>query len=43
MNGFFCICDEEWCWCANEVPTLDTPCRDCADGKHVMTPKTPPN
>lgn len=32
---FFCICELEWCWCGNFVPTLDTPCDDCAAGNHV--------
>ena len=33
---FFCVCDEEWCWCMNRVATLDTGCADCDEGKHVM-------
>ena len=35
---FFCICDEEWCWCTNKVPTLDTACEECEDGHHKMEP-----
>jgi hypothetical protein len=36
--AYFCICDEEWCWCMHLVATLDTPCADCVAGKHVMEP-----
>lgn len=40
---FLCICDEEWCWCMKRVPTLDTPCAECAEGRHVMAPPTNDN
>ena len=37
---FFCICEEEWCWCTNTVPTNDTPCDACSEGVHIMEPPT---
>jgi len=40
---YFCICDEEMCWCANRVVSLDMACRDCKNGDHVMTAPTPSN
>lgn len=39
---FFCICDEEWCWCSNRVATPEEACPDCRGGKHVMDPVTVP-
>ena len=35
---YFCICDEEWCWCSNRVATPEEACPDCRGGKHVMDP-----
>ena len=35
-DGFFCICDEEMCYCITTVPVFDTPCDECRAGKHVM-------
>ena len=35
---FFCICDQEWCWCTNLVDELDKPCDECAKGTHVPSP-----
>ena len=33
---FFCICDEEWCYCTNEVATEEEACPSCANGAHVF-------
>ena len=35
---FFCICDEEMCWCTNMVAHPDEACAKCKNGEHVMEP-----
>jgi hypothetical protein len=37
---FLCVCEREWCWCTNRVPTLDTPCFMCLEGSHQEHPDT---
>ena len=44
--ALFCVCDEEHCWCLNEVVVLltsdpfppDVACAECAEGHHVLSP-----
>ena len=36
---FFCICDEEMCFCTHMVDEPEKACEDCAAGKHVWSPE----